>query len=434
MSADADPRLKDQADRIYGLYERKARSFRTSLISVMSLVTIVLALIFYPYVSFRHEKRTLEGQSKALQSDVRLAEQDADEIDALYRSYESQKHDALQELQKLRDIAAGEEPKLFAFHLFRAACKETGTATRRCVFKKLVEAAHAEAGGPFEFRRISELRNDALTPLHDALSLLTNSFVAYLDSAGRVWRYDAAAISAPLGDNPRLDSHWTRVQSREGGLAENYDMYVRLYMDLIHTHRIRLNQIRQEKREAFDDLSDEERRVQGRHKRIEDKLKDIQGFQNIDTPFGTLPVGLNELILLFPVLAAAGFVMCASLFVETARLRQEFHGLTRLSDPDQSVLPDRRIALIAPLWVDPLQPISARAVPAVILALPAFVFAGAVLLLWMRGLLDRPFINDGRLGRFVYLALYVASAAAIFDAVRRIGFTLWRYRRDVADV
>ena len=48
MSSSHQEILQEQSERFYALYERKAKSFRTALISVTALVSVVFVLIFYP--------------------------------------------------------------------------------------------------------------------------------------------------------------------------------------------------------------------------------------------------------------------------------------------------------------------------------------------------------------------------------------------------
>src|SRR5690606_8660676 len=175
------------------------------------------------------------------------------------------------------------------------------------------------------------------------------------------------------------------------------------------------------------ELEVEQERLQAELATVAARLEDMKGWQEIETPFGTLPVGLNELTLLFPVLMAAGFMLCSSLFVESLLLRREFHGLTRATDPEGVVQPDERIALIAPLWIDPLQPRGHRIYRASILALPVIAYLAAIGLLLHNQLLAGPFLREARLNIVIYAILYLGSAAVIVEGVRRVWRALRRY-------
>jgi hypothetical protein len=121
------------------------------------------------------------------------------------------------------------------------------------------------------------------------------------------------------------------------------------------------------------------------------------------------------MVLLFPVLLAAGFVLCASLLSESLTLRQEFHWLSRERDPEAIFFDNARIALVAPVWIDPLQSLGHRVYRAAILALPVAIFIVAIFLLFDSSLLFGPFMREARLPLLIYLALYVLSALSIVE-------------------
>jgi hypothetical protein len=145
----------------------------------------------------------------------------------------------------------------------------------------------------------------------------------------------------------------------------------------------------------------------------------------IDTPFGKLPVGLNEAILGFPVLIAIGFLICMRQLADTARLRGAFAALYRSRDPQGRVLTDRQIALIAPLWLDADVPGRPRALPLLVLAAPFVIFViavGAVAYSWQE---TDAFRTVGTLNLRIFAALYalglIAFVAGAMDMRRALG-------------
>lgn len=88
---------------------------------------------------------------------------------------------------------------------------------------------------------------------------------------------------------------------------------------------------------------------------------------SFESPFGTIPIGLKEAVLAYPLILAAGFMVCTLLLSRLLTLRREFrNSLARekgLSDADVN----RRVATLAPLWFDPGRALWAN--PALVLAL-----------------------------------------------------------------
>src|SRR5690606_13819034 len=146
------------------------------------------------------------------------------------------------------------------------------------------------------------------------------------------------------------------IDDADDGPGAQNGTFARSYREILTVHNETLQLVGNDLKDAARRLDETQKEVEAELATVAARLEDMKGWQEIETPFGTLPIGLNELTLLFPVLMAAGFMLCSSLFVESLLLRREFHGLTRATDPEGVVLPDERIALIAPLWIDPLQP------------------------------------------------------------------------------
>lgn len=468
-----DARLGDQADRLYELYERKARAFRTALISVMSLITIILALVFYPYVTFRGERYTLEAEAVKLRGSLDLAQRRLAESNELLEEYRelmpaasarisearpdtlspaaAEHNRALSGIRRatagdpavaewLAGAEVGEEPPsdLRRRHaeLHQGRGKPcfwlSGDAWRRCALKQALDSAHGDAARRFQRGHISQLRNELFGPLSDALRSIEESFATYLLGDQSTWRVNLASITERLPEwhqefLRRAEQDWTGRLAVSGTLTEQSEVFARLYRYLLEVHERFLYQTREQLGNEMRDIAREEARIEGELDVIVSKLEELKGLQDIETPFGTLPVGINELVLLFPVLVAAGYMLMASLFVESLELRQEYRLLTRLIDSDGTVLPDRRVALIAPLWIDPLKPLSHRAYRAAILGLPLLAFVGAIWLLVRNQLLTGPFIKEARLNAVIYYGLYIAGALTILEGSRRIVQALRRH-------
>lgn len=467
MAAGNSDLVDEQSERFYALYERRTNSFRRALIVVTGLLTVAFVLIFYPYVTFRGMRYTLETELQSLTRDLSAAERQAESGRWLLEGYSrlaSQTRDrfagidvaAIERTAEEHDRqiaairrAAGGDPDLEPWLSGRAddrrlppalerrypelegardtACFwHTGRAWVGCVLDERIAQAYGEIIGHFARSRMvpvprnhpfpeglwvdPHLRNSLYTPVADSVSELTESFGAYLRGEAPDWQVDGEPV--------------------ENDLREQHDRFLSAIRDLLTRHRDRIEeQVYNLSREERD-LADERERVEEALNRTLARLDGMKGLQNIQTPFGPLPIGLNELVLLFPVLLAGGFVLCASLFADSLELRREYHRLARLKDPGGGVLDDARIGLAAPVWIDPLQPPLHRIYRAAILALPVALFVAALALL-ADNLFFGPFMAEARLGSAVYLGLYGVSALAVLEGCRRIHRALRAYPRNL---
>jgi hypothetical protein len=94
---------------------------------------------------------------------------------------------------------------------------------------------------------------------------------------------------------------------------------------------------------------------------------------NIDTSLGAIPLGVNDLVMIFPVLLAAGFYLYVSLMLEMLHIRGAFRIHSQQLDP--RLFSNAYIALIAPLWIDPLGTTRQWLPRLLILFLPAIVLS-----------------------------------------------------------
>lgn len=145
--------------------------------------------------------------------------------------------------------------------------------------------------------------------------------------------------------------------------------------------------------------------------------------KEIETPFGRLPVGLNEALLGFPVLLAVGFLVCVVQMTDARRLRAAFAEVYRRSDPEGTVLGDKEVAMVAPLWPSP-----ERRGATLLMLVPFLVFllaVGVVIYSWR---MTDSFRAVGGLSLAIFFGLYGLSAITFLGSLR---FALYRPARSV---
>ena len=106
-----------------------------------------------------------------------------------------------------------------------------------------------------------------------------------------------------------------------------------------------------------------------------------QRLSSVQSPLGTLPIGLTEATLAFPVIVAVALLIASLMLVDALRLRGAFHALWRRLDPDERVLGEKEMAMIAPLWLDPASSGPKRFLAGIAFLLPVLIFVAAVALI-----------------------------------------------------
>jgi hypothetical protein len=111
--------------------------------------------------------------------------------------------------------------------------------------------------------------------------------------------------------------------------------------------------------------------------------------ETIETPLGPLPVELKDSIPIFPILVAAGLLICLHLLKESICLRKSFHILYHRKHAGElsSMVRPQQTSLIAPLWIDPLDSNLKKIVWFIILLIPLLVYLYSIAVIWSTGTL-----------------------------------------------
>jgi hypothetical protein len=155
-----------------------------------------------------------------------------------------------------------------------------------------------------------------------------------------------------------------------------YDRIVKVFLE---EEIKRLNQSQKEKTDLLNRLS-----------QVEDRLEEIQ------TPFGNIPIIFNEAIYIFPLAVSGTFLICAFSYVDSVRVRKALHDLYYSADfPKVFRKIDTYIDKIAPLWLDPINQDQHKFLLFILLFLPFIIFvlsSGFVFYSWILSniSIDRP--------------------------------------------
>jgi len=179
-------------------------------------------------------------------------------------------------------------------------------------------------------------------------------------------------------------------------------------------------------------LRKDKQRLEDAQKASRDRQDDIaKRLSSIQSPFGTLPIGLSEGILTFPLVVAVAYLLSAGSLAEAIRLRGTCHRLYREWDHGGQVVTDGQLALFAPLWVDPALPPGRQTTAIALLLLPVPIFLVAVGLIGYISIIGVAPPLRGGTGWVLYGLASVAALGALLVALARIR-TAWQTYAQVA--
>jgi hypothetical protein len=430
-----DTLLREQAARLYTLYEGKVRSFWRALVAMAALMTVVFGLVFWPYTAFRGQEYAIERnllELEAQQTDAATAEADFrsqleyfreeqvalvtfanDERNALVDA--EREHNAA--LDAVRTQLAGEPgaSDWLAGFVERPALADTvrtriseipaddscfwldGDDWWRCGAQQSLASIGRAIANSYGYSRISHLRNEMAAPLETSLSGALDMFGGWLAGERSTWRESG-------------ESSGTDVAGEFAAFTDNLNRRITVHFGELGAQYFGLEQ-------TIDDLTVRISDSQAELDATRERIAEIAALQDIETPFGPLPVGVNDLIMLFPILLAAGFRLTMSLAAEALELRQSYFGLARAGAPD--FFTEKYVAMTAPVWVDPFRPRMERITHTAILAMPIALFVVSIVLLMSNGLLWGNFTEELRLGPWTYYAAYLASVLLFVTGGRR---------------
>jgi hypothetical protein len=222
------------------------------------------------------------------------------------------------------------------------------------------------------------------------------------DEADRTWNQGVDNITGVL--NIGL----TNLENKQGTLQEDLNLKVSNKQDLGK----QLTKLRQD----LGSLSGTNQTLTNNLALSQTKERDLtEKWKEIQSPFGSVPIELKEIIALFPLSLAAGFLVCSHLLTDSIRLRRSIHYsyLTKNSNP--SVVNELKIAYVAPLWIDPSNPEKNNPLRIVILSVPLIIFIFSLIMIFYVWYYAPTVMTE--LAKLVYSGLYAIS----------IGFFVYGY-------
>lgn len=431
--------LKEHVERVFHQYEVREKSFRSTLFWLLTFTAFFLFLVLFPYLSIQHELLVLperlsrtEAEIKAREGRIeafRRSQEGFERLSGVIRSGPDEMRTFLGSLSLDLPMPNGGGPAPPPMSAQQMDVQQMDVQQMNVQQAPEPDACAGLAGDEgFGCRVLEHLRGrfDGYRDLLEAE--VTGPLLA------------AGGAGAPLADPSRLREEIDRLEARfEARIAENptfwraYEEKGEFFVELEGDIAAFWQDYERLIAAQSEVLEREKAELTAAQARLRGDLADMEQLKGelktrldaIDTPFGKLPVGLNEAILGFPVLIAIGFLICMRQLADTARLRGAFATLYRRRDPQGRLLSRQQIALIAPLWLDADAPGRPRALAVLTLAAPLVIFLIAVAAVAYSWLETDAFRTAGTLNLRIFAGLYGLSLLAFLmgamDMRRAVG-------------
>lgn len=440
--ADSDL-INDELERVYRLYGERTRQFRRGLYVLVVAGLAVFVLLVVPFLTFRDQLAVTQAREAELAIELqqardrvadtetslarfdgirerfeifkaetteiaffeelaREAEAHATELESLRRSFARSPDAGMQAWVRGEARQPPQEIIDTSRHLHgltRDACYwDSGLPRVTCRLCDGFMAAHEAA-----LRQIGNLPavgEELAGPAAADLEQQLDRACAWLTGGEPHWRHGERL--ADVGGPGSLDIGFLRGWHNDDLVA---------YVDRLYGFQ---EELRRALAERGLEVARLERTLAAAGERLtvlEAQLGRIAGFDRLDTPVGALPLGLGQLVLLFPVALAFGFLVVANAYAGSVELRRAFVRLCRKRDAAGEVMDARHIAAIAPLWLDPSAPLGARAARWAILLVPLALTLANLALIAATAALTAQLPDDSAIPPLAYLLLYAASLA-----------------------
>lgn len=153
----------------------------------------------------------------------------------------------------------------------------------------------------------------------------------------------------------------------------------------------------------------------------------------MESPVGTIPIGVNESVAVFPIAMAAGFAIYCYFLGSGMKLRKALYQWHKKDTPHDNKDLKNKISLIAPLWIDPTHSMLNKISRLAILMVPPALFIISWILIsdsWTKILDDDmrttfPYNRD--LYKQFYQGLYIFSLLFFLYGISTVLYQWYHY-------
>src|SRR5437667_1498242 len=420
----------EYAERVFKLYETKLGSFHKAFGALIAFALLFFFIVQLPYVAIQVEQRDLTprlqdlaAQIEATSAGVRAVENASSslaQVKSQIARGPAELRDFIQDIERGRlpqNIELGGGPPPLQNVAAQRPGPKVDPSFLRCLTVAEDQRNTCWVGAKVraqvaEYERLTF----QIVPVFEDLRAHGISIdVAVLQQRLPSLR---SAFETALKKNPEF---WRTFPGKEefyGSLGAEVDTAVKEYRDIVVSQQATLSEKLGQLTATRDRLHQEKEALVAYERKLEERLNQIE------FPFGKIPVGLAESVQIFPVLLVIGFLISAALLAEATTLRSTYHRLYQAQDATGTLLTDQNIALVAPLWIDPTHPRVTRILRWLGLLVPViFFFVSSALVIYTWRIIG-PLPTVIRVGRWTYGILYVLCVGLLLYAVWQITVSL----------
>ena len=156
----------------------------------------------------------------------------------------------------------------------------------------------------------------------------------------------------------------------------------------------------------------------------------------IEFPFGRLPIGINDSIYLFPIGIAVGFILIVSIISDKFKLRQELFQFYDMKVHNKLYFNNFNFSKILPIWIDYLdKSMFIKLIKFLVLLLPFIIFLISwhmIDKIWIidnTNNIDNIIFGDKTLNRYVYQISYLIIFGLFIYGYSKIIYEYKKYNR-----
>ena len=418
---DLDEIQEEQHKQIFQIYQDKAKSFQKNFNIICFLSLAFLFIILIPYVSIKTKRS----------ENLKLIHEHSEKIIKLEKRSES-----------IKSIIDGYN---IAYKKLINGPKELREFIRDISEQSFVSYNQNAPGGA---QIAAQFANPPPQPCdglegQDKLECLVNQhvedmFIEVRDILNRKFIEPLKTIDDEMTEYIIIDvikkgvedlhDKYKNILDENPEFWRNYSGKETFYYELSDSLKLLWSESCSDIEKKFTELNEEQTNLKDEINSFEKKQKDLESEQNqiesrlsqVELPLGKLPIGLIESVAVFPVLIAIGFAICTSGMLQTLRLRRVFHTIYQQKDPSRTKITDNHIALIAPLWIDPIGHNQNQIIRLILILLPFIVFVISTWLVLYSWTLKDPLTSTDMPNFWLYSGLYLLSLLVFVYSYWRI--------------
>jgi len=411
--------LEEHTGKVYELYQNKSNSFQKTFRLLFGFALLFLFIILIPFVTIRIINERAALRQEKLKTEINKKQEVLDTYKTVQQAIEQLHHDLNQGPQRLRQFIFSPQRNDFQMQMVPqenfAVQQPIPTPPQQRDFipdaNSMNERVRLEVQRQFEEYNII-LQRFVLEPLKS----LDNDKLVVIDIKNIGVGLDSLKndFAAELAQNPRF---W-ETYSGKGGFYSTLDDKVQRFWNI---HGSQIDEQSRLLQKQTNELQNIQNKLNDQLNNMKEQEQQIGArLEQIEFPFGKLPVGLTESIAVFPIILALGFLVIASQLRETIQLRKNFHQLYQRKDPTKTVLDDQQIALIAPLWIDPESTSKQKLVRFTILSIPFLIFIISCILIFYNWSIPGFFAYADQLNWWLYGGMYLLSLVIFIYSYRQL--------------